>query len=259
MGLESPIFYKIINLSIIVFGIGLTSLGEIRFEFVGFLLQIFALFFEAFRLAFTQKLLKDDKYKMDPLVSLYYFAPCCAGLICMEGVTEDEPDRRMERDYMGGSENCRCWTMYVEWTFGGRTERRVGALGESFLKLHFFAWVLLKLETQIGKTSSLIFPLCGVVKNIILIGTSAYYEGTVITPMQYFGSSVVSVGLVYYNLGGEKVREIAEKARWSELYDDKWSTGRSTATVSLIVGCAGFIVVVVVWYGVDLDLRGHLP
>ncbi|KAL8888405.1 MAG: hypothetical protein Q9215_004163 [Flavoplaca cf. flavocitrina] len=85
-GLEYPSFFKIINLSIIVFGIGLTSLGEIRFEFVGFLLQIFALFFEAFRLAFTQKLLKDDKYKMDPLVSLFYYAPCCAGLICMEGL-----------------------------------------------------------------------------------------------------------------------------------------------------------------------------
>ena len=64
------------------------------------------------------------------------------------------------------------------------------------------------------------------------------------------------MGLVYYNLGGAKVPEIAEKARWSELYDGKSSTGKTIATVSLIMGCVGFITVVAVWFGVDLDLRG---
>ena len=54
------------------------------------------------------------------------------------GVTEDEHDRGMERDYLGGGENYRYWTMHVEWTFGGRIERRIGALGEPVLKLHFF-------------------------------------------------------------------------------------------------------------------------
>ncbi|KAL9040895.1 MAG: hypothetical protein Q9180_001632, partial [Flavoplaca navasiana] len=198
-GLESPTFFKIINLSIIVFGIGLTSLGEIRFEFVGFLLQIFALFFEAFRLAFTQKLLKDDKYKMDPLVSLYYFAPCCAGLICMEGLLKMS---------LTGEWNAITWEEVKTVGVGLCMSNGLLAVGLNV------ASVLL-----IGKTSSLILTLCGVVKNIILIGSSAYFEGTVITPMQYIGSSVVMVGLVYYNLGGAKVREIAEKARWSEVYD----------------------------------------
>lgn len=52
--------------------------------------------FEAFRLALIQKILKDDKYKMDPLVSLYYFAPCCAGMICMMGVALEWKEIRWE-------------------------------------------------------------------------------------------------------------------------------------------------------------------
>lgn len=52
----------------------------------GFLFQVGGLVFEAYRLAFIQKLLNDDKYKMDPLVSLYYFAPCCAAMIAVMGL-----------------------------------------------------------------------------------------------------------------------------------------------------------------------------
>lgn len=45
-----------------------------------------AIVFEAYRLAFTQKILTDEKYQMDPLVSLYYFAPCSAAMIALMGI-----------------------------------------------------------------------------------------------------------------------------------------------------------------------------
>ncbi|KAL8811524.1 MAG: hypothetical protein Q9223_007511, partial [Gallowayella weberi] len=123
LGLESPTRSKILNLSIIVFGIMLASLGEIKFQVIGFLYQLSAVVFEAFRLAFTQKLLKDDKYKMDPLI---------------------------------------------------------------------------------GKTSSLVLSLCGVLKTISLIGASMIIWGTVVTPMQFLRNGIAMGGLLYYNLGGEK-------------------------------------------------------
>jgi len=34
--------------------------------------------FEAIRLTMVQRLLSSAEFKMDPLVSLYYFAPACA-------------------------------------------------------------------------------------------------------------------------------------------------------------------------------------
>ncbi|KAL9580023.1 MAG: hypothetical protein Q9212_004740 [Teloschistes hypoglaucus] len=178
LGLESPTIPKILNLCIIVFGVGLTSFGEIEFQLWGFLLQIAAVFFEAFRLAFTQKLLKDEKYKMDPLI---------------------------------------------------------------------------------GKTSSLILTLCGVLKSICLMVASVIIWSTVVMPMQFIGNFIAMGGLVYYNLGGKKVRETWEKVGWGEHCDCKSRGGKITTAVSLIMGCMGFLAFVAVWFGIALDLRGHLP
>jgi len=63
------------NVSVIVLGIIIASHGEIAFVFAGFVFQVFGIAFESIRLVMVQKLLSSPEYKMDPLVSLYYFAP----------------------------------------------------------------------------------------------------------------------------------------------------------------------------------------
>lgn len=78
MGLESPNLRVLGNVSIIVFGVVVASYGEIAFNMTGFLFQVFGLTFEATRLVLVQRLLSSAEYKMDPLVSLYYFAPVCS-------------------------------------------------------------------------------------------------------------------------------------------------------------------------------------
>ncbi|KAL8646984.1 MAG: hypothetical protein Q9226_006625, partial [Calogaya cf. arnoldii] len=184
LGLESPNISRILNLCVIVFGVGLTSLGEIEFQLWGFLLQIAAVFFEAFRLAFTQKLLKDEKYKMDPLVSLYYFAPCCAGMICMLGL------------FMMGLAGERTRITWEE----------VNAVGVGHWILNGLLAIGLNVASVllIGKTSSLILTLCGVLKSICLMVASVIIWSTVVTPMQFIGNFIAMGGLVYYNLGGKK-------------------------------------------------------
>lgn len=66
------------NVSFIVLGVVIASYGEIQFVMKGFLYQIAGVAFEATRLVMVQKLLSSAEFKMDPLVSLYYFAPACA-------------------------------------------------------------------------------------------------------------------------------------------------------------------------------------
>ncbi|KAL9605336.1 MAG: hypothetical protein Q9179_001464 [Wetmoreana sp. 5 TL-2023] len=127
--LTSPTLRVVLNLLVIVFGVVLASLGEIKFHAIGFLYQMGGIIFEAYRLAFIQKLLSDEKYKMDPLI---------------------------------------------------------------------------------GKTSSLVLTLCGVLKNISLIAASMFIWGTVVTPIQFVGNGIALTGLVYYQLGAEKVRSIFE-------------------------------------------------
>jgi hypothetical protein len=52
--------------------------GEVDFVLIGVLYQIGGIVFEAVRLVMVQRLLSSDEFNMDPLVSLYYFAPVCA-------------------------------------------------------------------------------------------------------------------------------------------------------------------------------------
>ena len=66
------------NVLIIVFGVVIASFGEIQFDGLGFIIQIAGIIFEALRLVMVQRLLSSGEFKMDPLVSLYYYAPACA-------------------------------------------------------------------------------------------------------------------------------------------------------------------------------------
>lgn len=75
---EEVDFNKLFNVSFIVLGVVIASFGEIDFALAGFLYQLAGLVFEAIRINLVQTLLNGAEYKMDPLVSLYYFAPVCA-------------------------------------------------------------------------------------------------------------------------------------------------------------------------------------
>jgi drug/metabolite transporter (DMT)-like permease len=77
-GVESPSLKRFLNVLVIVAGVALASVGEINFSMIGFLYQVGGIVFEAMRLVMIQVLLSGDGQKMDPLVSLYYYAPVCA-------------------------------------------------------------------------------------------------------------------------------------------------------------------------------------
>ena len=78
MGLKEPNVKEFLNVSAIVVGVMIASFGEIRFVLIGFLFQMGGVAFEAIRLTMVQRLLSSAEFKMDPLVSFYYFAPVCA-------------------------------------------------------------------------------------------------------------------------------------------------------------------------------------
>jgi hypothetical protein len=78
MGLAPPSFRTLFNVSFIVIGVMIAAYGEIKFKMIGFLWQSGGVVFEAIRLVLIQKILSSAEFKMDPLVSFYYFAPVCA-------------------------------------------------------------------------------------------------------------------------------------------------------------------------------------
>jgi hypothetical protein len=78
LGVANPKLKVLLNVSIIVFGVALASYGEIDFVWLGFFFQVGGIVFEAIRLVMIQILLSGDGQNMDPLVSLYYYAPVSA-------------------------------------------------------------------------------------------------------------------------------------------------------------------------------------
>lgn len=75
--MAKPTRTAVLKVLVIVVGVMIASVGEIRIHWLGFWLQIAGLVFEAMRLVMIQVLLSNEDDKMDPLVSLYYYAPVC--------------------------------------------------------------------------------------------------------------------------------------------------------------------------------------
>ncbi|KAG9667790.1 DUF250 domain membrane protein, partial [Aureobasidium melanogenum] len=61
----------------------------------------------------------------------------------------------------------------------------------------------------IGRTSSLVLTLCGVLKDILLVVASMLIFRDPVAPLQFFGYSIALGGLVYYKLGADALKEYA--------------------------------------------------
>ncbi|CAD6574746.1 MAG: hypothetical protein TREMPRED_001212 [Tremellales sp. Tagirdzhanova-0007] len=75
-GLQEPNLRLVAIVFAISTGCALSAYGEIQFEMIGFLCQCAAIVFESSRLTLIQILLHG--MKLDPLVSLHFYAPVCA-------------------------------------------------------------------------------------------------------------------------------------------------------------------------------------
>lgn len=60
--------------------------------------------------------------------------------------------------------------------------------------------------------------LCGVLKDILLVAASMAIWHNPVTFTQFFGYGIALIGLVYYKLGGDKMREYTGQANraWAE-------------------------------------------
>lgn len=76
---------------------------------------------------------------------------------------------------------------------------------------------------QIGKTSGLVLTLCGVLKDILLVGASMLIWGTQISGLQAFGYTIALGGMIYYKLGQKELKPFLSELsrRWAEFGANK--------------------------------------
>ncbi|KAH6626337.1 triose-phosphate transporter family-domain-containing protein [Chaetomium sp. MPI-SDFR-AT-0129] len=186
-GVEDPSLKRFINVLLIVAGVALASFGEIDFSVAGFLFQVGGIVFEAVRLVMIQVLLSGDTQKMDPLVSLYYYAPICA-------------------------------VMNVIIAIGSEANKfdpaDLAKAGYGLLLLNAAIAFLLNVSSVflIGKTSGLVMTLTGILKNILLVIISVMIWHTNITWLQCLGYTIALAGLLYYSLGWDQIVLLSQAA-----------------------------------------------
>ncbi|KAK1717462.1 hypothetical protein CaCOL14_004310 [Colletotrichum acutatum] len=192
-GVADPSMKTFYNILLIVGGVGLASFGEIEFSWIGFIFQMGGIIFEAIRLVMIQVLLKGDEnaQKMDPLVSLYYYAPVCAVM-----------------------------NFFVAWfsEFGKFNVEDFNKVGFTMLLLNASVAFALNISSVflIGKTSGLVMTLTGILKNILLIVVSVLIWHTSITALQFIGYAIALFGLVIYSTGWDQLKASSAGAvAWS--------------------------------------------
>ncbi|KAJ5458172.1 hypothetical protein N7475_009560 [Penicillium sp. IBT 31633x] len=209
------------NVSLIVVGVVIASFGEIKFEMVGFLIQIAGIVFEALRLVMVQRLLSSAEFKMDPLVSLYYYAPACA---VTNGVI----------------------TLFVEaprLTMGDIYGLGIGTLiANALVAFLLNASVVL----LIGKTSAVVLTMAGILKDILLVAASMFIFRDPVTAQQFFGYSIALAGLVYYKLGAEKCQSLVTDVR---LQVGEYNRSNPARTKAILIGVPCALILLVLYNG----------
>jgi len=213
LGVSKPNLKVFLNVSSIVVGVVLASMGEIRFVFIGFIYQIGGVIFEALRLTMVQRILSSPDLKMDPLVSLYYFAPVCAVMNFCVAIVWEVPRVTMEDFY-----NVGLFTFFLN--------------GMCAFLLNIAVVML------IGKTSAVVLTLCGVLKDIMLVGASMMIWGTQVSPLQFFGYGIALGGMVYFKLGYDKIKAYTGQGvrQWGEFGARKPITRKLVVIISSVFG-----------------------
>ncbi|KAJ3475132.1 hypothetical protein NLG97_g9563 [Lecanicillium saksenae] len=219
LGVTNTSWKQFINVSIIVVGVVIASLGEIDFVLIGFVLQLGGVIFEALRLTMVQRFLNSADFRMDPLVSVYYFAPVCAVLNAVVAIFWELPKVTMDDVYHVG---------FPIFFFNG-----------------FCAFMLnVSVVLLIGKTSAVVLTISGVLKDILLVVASIMIWDTQVTPLQTFGYAGSLLGMIYYKLGYAQIKDqVAELQRyWAGLGSERIILQRLSAIFMAIVFCIFLLV-----------------
>lgn len=169
LGLERSTFLELNIVTIISLAVAITSIGELRFDFTGFVIQLIGILTESARLVLTNILLK--KLKLDSLSTLYYVAPACFvlnGLACLYFESSTLPwGRIMSFDFL--------FVLFIN-----------GIVAFS---------LNVALVLVISHSSALALALAGIVKDILLVTLSMVIFQSPISMLQGIGYAIALLAL----------------------------------------------------------------
>ncbi|KAL7925532.1 triose-phosphate transporter family domain-containing protein [Trichoderma austrokoningii] len=233
-GVAEPNLAKFLNVLVIVFGVAVSSFGEIQFSWTGFFFQIGGTTFEAVRVVMIQVMLSGEGLNMDPLVSLYYYAPVCAVMNFLIALVGEVPKFKLEHAAQAG-------------------------YGMLFLNASIAFILNVASVFLIGKTSGLVMTLTGIFKSILLVVVSVLIWSTPITFLQTVGYTIALAGLTYYSLGYDQLASIGASAAsfTSEFFSTRGGGGHALRSKRIIVVGLSSLVAMIVVLELTMSERGR--
>ncbi|KAM3438740.1 hypothetical protein MY4824_003042 [Beauveria thailandica] len=185
LNIASPNLKFLGNVAFIVFGVMIATFGEIQFHLLGFFFQACAIIFGTLRLVLVQRLLSHPELNMDPMVSLYYYAPACALFNGVLTAVIEAPDMRLS-DFSN--------------------------VGVPMLLANAFVAFLLNVSIVLllGKTSAVALTMSAILKDILLVFASMVLFGDPVSGQQFIGYSIAMGGLIYYKIDRETMQSLAQ-------------------------------------------------
>jgi len=159
----------------ITVGLMITGVGELKFNWYGFLMQVTALVSEGFRINLLEILLKSAGYKLNPLSSILVFAPIASIILLFIGVITD---------------------------LDGISLEVIHGIGEFVLLANSVVAFLLNIAIYIAiqMASGLIYALAGVVKDVSIIMGSVLVMGSSVSFTQLLGYAIAISGIQCYGV-----------------------------------------------------------
>ncbi|KAL7974702.1 TPT domain-containing protein [Trichoderma sp. SZMC 28014] len=233
-GVAKPELTKFLNVLVIVFGVAVSSFGEIQFSWTGFFFQIGGTTFEAVRVVMIQVMLSGEGLNMDPLVSLYYYAPVCAVMNFFIALVGEVPKFKLEHAAQAG-------------------------YGMLFLNASIAFILNVASVFLIGKTSGLVMTLTGIFKSILLVVVSILIWSTPITFLQTVGYTIALAGLTYYSVGYDQLASMGAGAvSWiNEFFSTRASGGHVMRSKRIIVVALSSLVAMIVVLELTMSERGR--
>lgn len=217
-------------LGVISFGMMVTSLGEMNFHLLGFVMQVTALIAEGLRINILELRLKAQGYKLNALSSVVVFAPMVAVMLFVSALLFDRSAFNAEQ---------------------------IGEVGIGVFSVNAFMAFLLNvvIYLAIQCASGLVFSLAGVLKDFMIVAGSCVFQGNPITTTQIIGYSIAVAGLQAYGVVGQSPSEFEDgvvselfrraigviesqafRRPWQQVNQDKAATPMSPMTDSTEAG-----------------------
>jgi len=166
---------KLAMVTVIMCGTMMAVHGEMHFVMRGFMIQALSQFGECGRNVMQEWVLSGSDVKLDPLTYNLFMAPLSLAVLIVGNL--------------------------LSW---GSTE---AAMGRLLLWWHYLlpnamcAFALnVTISTLIKNTSAMTFILCGVVKDILIVVSSAYIFGDSLAHLQVVGFSLTTSGIFFWSL-----------------------------------------------------------